>query len=161
MGSGERAVKYDISVETVAPRTLAAVRGQARFGEIGAAAMPALDKVWAFLKTHGTLRVPGGRNVFLYRRPARREDPMTIDFGVEVASAFPPEDDITCVQTPSGQAARTLYVGLYAQMHPAHQAIHQWCAQNGKRIGGMSWEVYGDWMEDETKLEMEIFYLLV
>jgi effector-binding domain-containing protein len=155
------AMKYDISVETVAPRMLAACRGQARLGEIGAVAMPLLDKVYAFLSTRPQLQFPSSHNLFLYHHPARREEPMTIDFGVEVARAFPPEDGITCVQTPAGQAARTLYVGPYAQMHPAHQAIHQWCAQNGKMIGGMSWEVYGDWTRDESKLETEIFYLLI
>lgn len=154
-------MKYDISVVTVAARTLAACRGQARLGEIGAVAMPALDKVWAFLKANPDLQQPGGHNVFLYYHPANRDDPMTIDFGVEVATAFAPKDGISVVETPAGQAARTLYVGPYSQMHPAHQAIHQWCAQNGKKIGGMSWEVYGDWTKDESKLETEIFYLLV
>ncbi|MFT3726378.1 MAG: GyrI-like domain-containing protein [Terricaulis sp.] len=154
-------MKYDISVATVAPRKLAAVRGQARLGEIGTVAMPALDKVYAFLSTRQDLQQPSSHNLFLYHHPANRSDPMTIDFGVEVASAFAAEGGVVCVETPAGQAARTLYVGPYSQMHPAHQAIHQWCAKNGKRIGGISWEVYGDWTEDESKLETEIFYLLV
>jgi effector-binding domain-containing protein len=153
-------MKYEVIVETVAPRTLAACRGQARLGEIGAAAMPRLDKVWAFLKTRETLRKPGAHNVFLYYHPERRDDPMSIDFGVEVAEAFVGAGDISCVATPAGQAARTLYVGPYAHMHPAHQAVHQWCAQNGKRIGGLSWEVYGDMSAAAAKLETEIFYLL-
>jgi effector-binding domain-containing protein len=153
-------MKYDISVETVAPRLLAAVRGQARLGEIGAVAIPALDKVYAFLSTRPTLQQPSSHNLFLYHHPAERSAPMTIDFGVEVAAAFADEGAIACVSTPAGQAARTLYRGPYAGMHPAHQAIHQWCAQNGKRIGAMSWELYGDWTQDQTKLETEIFYLL-
>jgi effector-binding domain-containing protein len=154
------AMKYDITFELVAPRKLAAARGQARIGEIGTVAMAALDKVYAFLSTRPGLQQPSSHNLFLYHHPANRQDPMTIDFGVEVAASFPTEDGINCVETPSGQAARALYVGPYSKMHPAHQAIHQWCAQNGKRIGGMSWEVYGDWTEDESKLETEIFYLL-
>ena len=46
-------------------------------------------------------------------------------------------------------------------MKPAHDAVHAWRRANGRRIGAMSWEVYGDWTEDESKLETEIFYLLV
>jgi effector-binding domain-containing protein len=153
-------MKYDVTVETVTARTLAACRGQARLGEIAAVAMPRLDKVWAFLKTRESLRKPGAHSVFLYHHPERRDDPMIIDFGVEVAEVFAAAGDIGCVATPAGQAARTLYVGPYAQMHPAHQAVHQWCAQNRKRIGAMSWEVYGDMTANESKLETEIFYLL-
>jgi effector-binding domain-containing protein len=154
-------MKYAVTVETVSPRTLAACRGQARLGEIGMVAMPLLDKVWAFLKTREALRRPGGHNVFLYHHPANRDDPMQIDFGVEVARPFAAEDGVACVETPAGVAASTLYVGPYSQMHPAHQAIHAWGRENGRRIGAMSWEVYGDWTEDETKLETEIFYLLI
>jgi effector-binding domain-containing protein len=154
-------MKYDISVETVAPRTLAAVQGQARIGEIGAVAMPLMDKVWAFLKANPHLQHPGGHNVFLYHHPANRADPMPIDFGVEAAKRFASTEGVSVVKTPKGQGARTLYVGPYSQMHPAHQAIHQWCAKNGKKIAAFSWEVYSDWSKDQSKLETEIFYLLV
>jgi len=153
-------MKYDVTVQTVRPRMLAACRGAAKLGEIALAAMPALDRVWAFLKAHNELRQDGGHNVFLYHHPANRDDPMQIDFGVEIAQSFAAQDGIRCVETPAGEAARTLYVGPYSQMHPTHQAIHAWCRENGRRIGGMSWEVYGDWTEDESKLETEIFYLL-
>lgn len=153
-------MQYDVTVQAVRPRMLAARRGAARTGEIGLVAMPALDQVWAFLKTHDTLRRDGGHNVFLYHHPDNRDDPMQIDFGVEVAQPFTAQDGIECIETPAGEAARTLYVGPYSQMHPAHQAIHSWCRENGRRIGAMSWEVYGDWTEDESKLETEIFYLL-
>ncbi len=153
-------MKYAVTVETVTPRVLAACRGAARLGEIGRAAMPALDRVWAFLKTHPELRRPGGRNVFLYHHTADRDAPFEIDFGVEISRPFAARDGIGVVETPAGEAARTLYIGAYSQMHPAHQAIHAWCREHGARIGAMSWEVYGDWTEDESKLETEIFYLL-
>src|SRR5262249_32897950 len=149
-------MKYEVSIETVAPRMLAAVRGQARLGEIGTVAMPALGKVWAFLKANPGLRKPDGHKIFLYQHPARKEDPMVIDFGVEIGQRFDAPGEIVCVETPSGRAARTLYVGPYGQMHPAHLAVHAWCRENGERIGGMSWEVYGDWTKDESKLETEI-----
>lgn len=153
-------MNYVVTVEMVRPRLLAAYRDQARMGEIGRVAMPALDQVWAFLKSHPELRTPGGHNVFLYHHPPNRTDAMTIDFGVEVALEFDAENGVAAVATPAGEAARTLYVGPYAQMRPAHDAVHAWARENGRRIGGYSWEVYGDWAEDESKLETEIFYLL-
>ena len=154
-------MNYAVTVETVGPRLLAAYRDQVRIGEVGRAAMPALDRVWAFLKKHPELRTPGGHNVFLYHHPANRADPMAVDFGVEVPNSFVAADGVAPVKTPAGIAARTLYVGPYSRMSPAHEAVHAWARENGRRIGGLSWEVYGDWTEDESKLETEIFYVLI
>ncbi|HVY84644.1 MAG TPA: GyrI-like domain-containing protein [Caulobacterales bacterium] len=151
---------YIVRIETATPRLIAAVRRQVRIGEIAGAWKPALDEVWAFLGRHPGLAGPNGHNVFLYHHPTRREDPMDIDFGVEVSRPFLGEGAISMVPTPAGEVATTLHVGPYAQLPEAHRAIHTWCATNGKRIGGKSWEIYGDWNEDETKLETEVVYSL-
>lgn len=63
-------------------------------------------------------------------------------------------------QTPAGQVATTTYYGPYDQMAPAHAAIHEWCKANGRKLAGPSWEVYGHWSDDPTKLRTDIFYLL-
>jgi len=67
---------------------------------------------------------------------------------------------VRCVRTPAGSAATTLLVGPYSRMAAAHDAIHAWCAANGKQIGDASWELYGDWTDDESRLETRIYYLL-
>jgi len=151
---------YAVTIETVAPRQIAAVRSRVAIPDIAAAWKPALDQVWAFLAAHEELRVAGGHNVFLYHHPTQRDQPMDIDFGVGVARPFTGEGAVQLAETPAGQVARTLHVGSYMKLPGAHQAVHAWCAQNGKRIGGASWEAYGDWADDESKLETEIFYLL-
>jgi effector-binding domain-containing protein len=150
---------YQVRIETVAPRPLAAARRRVRIGEIAAAWKPALDEVWAFLGRHPGLR-KDGHNVFLYHHPARREDLMEIDFGVEVTGPFAPDCDVRFCWTPAGEVATTLHVGPYSGLSAAHNAIHGWCAANGRAIGASSWEIYGDWNADETKLETQIFYLL-
>jgi len=68
---------------------------------VGAAWRPALDKVWAFLRTKPDLRTDG-HNVFLYHHPARRDMPMDVDFGVNVVRAFEPEGEVHAVETPAG-----------------------------------------------------------
>ena len=93
-----------VSVHTVAARKLAAVRRQVAIGGVPAAWKPALDKVWAFLRTKPGLRTDG-HNVFLYHHPARRDMPMDVDFGVEVVRAFEPEGEVRAVETPAGEAA--------------------------------------------------------
>jgi len=35
-----------------------------------------------------------------------------------------------------------------------------WAEETGSDFGGASWEIYGDWHEDPTKLEVEICFLI-
>lgn len=148
---------YDVKVETLAPRILAAVQRRVAIKDISTTFKPALDTVWAFLARHPGLR-SDGHNVFLYHH----ESPaiMPIDFGVEVTRPFAGEGDVMCVTTPAGEAAVVLHRGLYTKLAAAHQALHQWCATNGRTIGIHSLEIYGDWFDDPEKLETTIAYLL-
>jgi effector-binding domain-containing protein len=148
-----------VSLQIAQPRMLAAVRRQVSIGQVGSAWKPALDRVWEFLRAHPELR-SDGHNVFLYHHPAARQLPMEVDFGVEIVRPFEPTGEVYLAETPSGNVASALHVGAYARMSETHDAIHRWAAANGKNFAGKSWEIYGDWTEDETKLETRIEYLL-
>ncbi len=62
--------------------------------------------------------------------------------------------------TPAGEVAALLHVGSYDRLVKAHDAIQAWAAANNRTFGGTSWEIYGDWTEDQNKLETTIMYLL-
>jgi effector-binding domain-containing protein len=149
---------YQISVETVQAELVAAVRAQATIGGIAQAWKPALDQVWAFLRTNGSLRP--GHNLFLYHHPDHRDEPMDIDFGVQVSQRFEPKGNVRCIETPAGEVASTLHIGPYDRMGDAHNAIHAWCSANARKTGQASWEIYGDWTDDPARLETTIKYLL-
>jgi effector-binding domain-containing protein len=149
----------DVSVEVVEPRTLAAVRREVTIGGIAAAWKPALDQVWAFLRTQPGLRTDG-HNIFLYHHPQRRSDPMNVDFGVEVTRSFTPSGEVRETTTPAGEAAIAIHRGSYDRMHQTHDAIHQWAKSHDRTFAGMSWEIYGDWSDDPSKLETTVVYLL-
>jgi len=149
---------YQISVEKVQAELVAAVRAKAPISGIAQAWKPALDQVWAFLRTNG--RVRPGHNLFLYHHPDHRDEPMDIDFGVQVAEPFEPAGNVRCIETPAGEVASTVHVGPYDRMGDAHNAIHAWCSANGRKIGQASWEIYGDWTDDPAQLETTIKYLL-
>ena len=151
-------LKYEITIETARPMTLAAVRDTVPISGIAAAWKPALDKVWAFLRVNRALG--SGHNVFLYHHPKRSGEPMNIDFGVQVAHRFHQQDDVKCVETPAGEIAQTIHIGSYDRLGEAHAAINQWCKANDRTIGAASWEIYGDWNNDPGKLETTIQYLL-
>ena len=148
---------YEVKVQTLSPRILAAVRLRVPIKDIARAFKPALDSVWDFLGKHPGLRTDG-HNIFVYHH----ESPavMPIDFGVEVVRSFVGEGDVACVTTPAGEAAVVVHRGPYAELAAAHQSLHQWCAANGRTIGAHSLEIYGDWSEDPQKLETTIEYLL-
>jgi hypothetical protein len=150
---------YDVSVRRVTAQPLAAVRDRMAASEIPGRFKLSLDKAWQYLGAHPGLR-SDGHNVFLYRHDMDAAGAMTIDFGVQVTRAFETDGDVRCVMTPDGEAASTVHIGAYQGLKAAHEALHGWIAANGRRVGGWSWEIYGDWNEDPRKLETEVLYLL-
>jgi effector-binding domain-containing protein len=150
-------MEYQVKVEMLSPRILAAVRRRVAPKDIPTAFKPALDEVWAFLRKHPGLRTDG-HNIFLYHH----ESPaiMPVDFGVEVVRPFASQGDVTCVTTPAGEAAIVVHRGPYTKIGDGHQALHQWCQAQRRNIGSHSLEIYGDWSEDAQKLETTIAYLL-
>lgn len=148
-----------VSVHQVAPRILAAVRREVTIGEVASAWRAALDQVWQFLRTQPGLHA-GGHNVFLYHHPSHRSAPMPVDFGIEVTRPFEASGDVRATQTPAGEVALATHVGPYHRLKETHDAIHAWAARDHRSIGGHSWEIYGDFTEDESKLETTVVYLL-
>jgi hypothetical protein len=151
--------RVDVSVQLVEPRKLAAVRREVTVRGIATAWRPALDLVWSFLRDRSGLHTDG-HNIFLYHHGPSRDAPMQIDFGVEVTRPFDPAGEVRATFTPAGEVALAVHVGNYGRLAETHQAIHDWCAANGRRIGSKSWEIYGDWTDDEAKLETTVVYLL-
>lgn len=150
---------YQIVTKTVSSQLLAAVRRRVRVGEVGSAWKPALDLVWEFLGSNQGLRTDG-HNCFLYRRPERGEAVMVVDFGVQVVRSFPDAGEVICTETPAGEVVMTTHIGSYGKLGAAHQAIESWRASTRRTFGAYSWEIYGDWTNDEAKLETQVVYLL-
>ena len=138
---------------------LAAVRRHVATGGVGAAWKPALDKVWEFLRTQPGLPTDG-HNVFLYHHPARSDQPMDVDFGVEVSRAVGSAGEVYATETPAGMVAVAVHLGAYDRMKETHDAIHGWREANNRAFAGKSWEIYSDCSDDPSKLETTIMYLL-
>jgi len=148
-----------VSIRQVKPRKLAAVRRRVAIGEVGSAWGAALDQVWKFLRTQPGLRIDG-HNIFLYHHPPARNLPMDVDFGVEVTRGFEPPGEVHPAETPAGEAATALHVGGYDRLNEAHDTIHAWAQAHNRAFAGQSWEIYGDWSDDPSKLETTVIYLL-
>jgi effector-binding domain-containing protein len=99
--------------------------------------------------------------VFLYHHDQGATAPMQVDFGVEVVRAFDRAGDVYATETPAGEVAFAVHVGRYDWLGKTHAAIHEWCAEHRRHLAGKSWEIYGDWTDDESKLETTVAYLLI
>ncbi|HSS21572.1 MAG TPA: GyrI-like domain-containing protein [Pyrinomonadaceae bacterium] len=152
-------MNYDVVIKSVSAQPLAAVRRRVSIGEVARAWKPALDLVWDFLRRQEGLRTDG-HNCFLYHHPAQGETTMLVDFGVQVIRSFQDVGEVVYTETPAGEVAMTTHTGSYSKLGGAHEAINSWRAATGRAFGGCSWEIYGDWTDDEAKLETQVVYLL-
>ena len=150
---------YEVVVEDVTVRPLAAVRRLVPVGHVGGAWRPALDLVWDFLRRHEGLRTDG-HNTFVYRHVVGRRDVLEVEFGVEVSRVFEREGEVMCTFTPAGRAATTVHTGPIPGLADASAAIEAWCIAHGSPLAGVSWEVYGDPDDDPARHEVRVFCLL-
>jgi effector-binding domain-containing protein len=144
-------VQYTVQVTEVTEQPIAAVRGRATMANLPATIRQLFDRFYAGFKGKG------GLNIVLYTDPGVAGE-FEIACGVQLERVQPEHD--ANASSPAGTVATTVYMGPYDQMKPAHEAIHKWARENGRRLTGPSWEVYGHWSDDPAKLRTDIFYLL-
>jgi effector-binding domain-containing protein len=143
---------YELRVEDVAPRPLAVARGAATRANLGPTIFGLLDKVWPVLRAQG---IRTGHNVVMYL-----DDLAHLEAGVEIFGDFSPTAEVHLSATPHGLVATAVHRGDYGQMAPTYTALRNWCAVNGHRLAGPSWEVYGDWHSDPQQLRTDLFLLV-
>ena len=91
-----------VSVVTVRPRLLAAVRREVAPGEVGSAWGPAVGEVWNFIRSEPGLWADG-HNVFVYHHSGRPEAPILCEFGVEVTRPFETAGEVYTTETPGAR----------------------------------------------------------
>ena len=141
-----------VRTEQVSARPLAVASAVTTPDRLGDDIRRLLGQVWPVLREQG---VKTGLNVVVYRN-----NPMTIEAGVEVFSAFQETELVRRSTTPEGEVATTTHWGDYSQMRPAYQALEDWSSSSGRAFAGVSWEVYGHWSDDPSKLRTDIYFLL-
>ncbi len=115
------------------------------------------DLVYVWLR--GAPVRQAGHNYALYDQCTPQS--LRVQVGFPVSGRFADTDLVKCVQLAPGGAAHAVHVGPYANLHRTYAALHTWCSQRALALAGQSWEVYGDWTEDSSKLETELFLRIV
>jgi effector-binding domain-containing protein len=149
-------MRYRIELMDSKPITTAVIRSRVPAQNLAQLVPAACGEVWSFIRAAG-MRRPG-RHVALYLADG------IVEVGAEVSEPFTGNERIHCSQLPAGAVATTVHFGPYGHLGDAHAAIREWCARNGHRFSGTSWEIYGHWEEswnsDPAKIRTDVFHLL-
>jgi effector-binding domain-containing protein len=142
-----------VRLETVEPRPIAVVRRLARPEQLSKVIPEGCGEVWTFVRESAIPHY--GLNMALYL-----DGVIHLECGVLVAHPFTGTGSVVCSSTPGGRVATATHVGPYNRMGETHQVILDWCIAQGHKLARPSWEIYGHWDEDPSKLRTDVFYLL-
>jgi DNA gyrase inhibitor GyrI len=134
-----------VEVKQVPEQPVAVVRGGATMANLPQRIRALFDEFYAGFKGKA------GLNVVFY--PGWSAGECEIACGVQAEQGGN-------ATIPAGAVATTVHMGPYDRMKAAHEAIHQWARENGRRLAGPSWEVYGHWSDDPATLRTDIYYLI-
>jgi effector-binding domain-containing protein len=150
-------MSYEFRVLQTPERQLMAIHDQARGGELPQKIKGNLDKVWTYLRANAA---KADHSVVVYRDFDRATGVMTIDVGVQVESALPGNGEVVPVTSPGGLVVTTVHLGPYDKLGDASSALHEFCGTHDHPIAGPTWEEYGDWSDDSSKLRTDVFVLV-
>src|SRR4051794_33507564 len=147
----------NVRLEQLKSRPLAVVRRRATKQQLSKVIPEACGIVWNVIRSQ---QVQGaGRHVAIYL-----DDQINLEVGVELEAPFAGHGDVIGSATPAGAVATATHLGPYQTLGQTHDALKQWCAQNGRTPAGPSWEIYGHWLDawnnDPSQIRTDVFYLL-
>lgn len=146
-------MEIDVRIAHVEAQPLAVVRRLASARELATVVPPACGVVWDVLRD---LQLEGaGRHVAVYL-----DDAIHLEVGVEVDAPFAGHGEVIGSATPAGMVATAVHVGPYDRLGETHATIQRWCSDRKLALAGSTWEVYGHWTDDLTRLRTDVFYLL-
>ena len=150
-------MRYPIELTDSKPIPTAVIRSRVAAKELAQFVPAACGEVWSFIRSAGLPRP--GRHVALYL-----DAQGAVEVGAEVSEPFAGNERVHCSQLPAGRVVTTVHFGPYGRLSDAHAAIREWCARQGRRCSGVSWEIYGHWEEswnaDSSKIRTDVFYLI-
>src|SRR5262249_44874631 len=146
-------MEYQVQFKQVEAQVTAVGRRRAGRAELSKVVPASCGEGWNYIRSAQLARP--GRNLALYL-----DGEIHLECGAEVGEPFICDDNVVCSSTPAGPVATAVHMGPYHLLGEAHAAICRWCSDNGYRLAGPCWEVYGHWVDDPAKLRTDVFYLL-
>ena len=147
---------HQCDIVAVQPVTLAVTDAQTKQAEIPSRIPSMFDIVYGWLPGSGVQQA--GLNYVVYDQFG--PNGMRMRVGFPVSKTFADTAQVKCLRLAGGRAAHTTVVGPYSGISAAHMDLNAWCAQHDHALAGTSWEIYGDWVEDQSKLVTDIYFRL-
>ena len=148
---------HEVSVEYRESLPLAVIRRRVPQHQLSRVVPDGCGRVWSLLKQHGV--TGAGRHVAVYLNGN-----IDLEVGVEISGTFTGVAEVVRSETPAGKVASVAHLGPYQELHRAHQAVRQYCADHGHELAGPNWEIYGHWEaawdHDPSQVRTDVFYLL-
>jgi effector-binding domain-containing protein len=143
-------------IVAVSPILLAVTQAEVARSQISSRIRGMFDIVYSWLRTSGVRQI--GHNYALYDQCTPQE--LRVQVGFPISGHFADTDQVKCVELAAGRAAHATHVGSYAELHLTYKALTKWCIQESVPVSGQSWEVYGDWHDDPSRLTTDIYLRL-
>ena len=150
----------NVEVDTIKAISILVVDRTAGFEQLASVITEACGLVWNQLRK-AEVEEPG-RNVVVYLNYMNDEFDLLV--GVEVdeekCKSIDWNEGLYLSFTPQGDVAHVVHFGDYANLMDVHQEIAKWSKKVSRPLAGPSWEIYGHWNSDLSKLRTDVYYLL-
>ena len=143
-------------VVSVSPVILAVTQAELGRAQISSRIRGMFDIVYSWSGSSEVRRV--GHNYAVYDECTPQS--VRVQAGFPVSGHFADTDLVKCFELAAGRAAHATHVGSYAHMHVTYKALTEWCSRESIPLCGQSWEVYGDWHDDISKVTTDIYLRL-
>ena len=143
-------------IVTVAPALLALTQAKLLRSEIPERIRGLFDITYSWLRSADVRQV--GHNYVLYDKCTKQS--LRVRVGFPVSGAFLDTELVKCVEFIPGRAAHAAHLGPYGGLHVTYRRLTEWCSQERVSLSGESWEIYGDWNEDASKLKTDLYLRL-
>ncbi len=147
-------MNYTFDIVDTEAVVLAVAQKQLMRAEVSSKILGLFDIAYTWLKTSGVKKA--GHNYAIYDQCM--PDRMRVRVGFPVSEYFSGNDLVQCIELESGRAAHVRHTGPYNKLQAAYDGLLEWCAREGHKTSGESWEVYGDWHDDPSKLVTDIYF---
>ena len=143
----EKIMPYDIGVEQVSARTVAAVRKTTNLKTIGDDIGAGFGQLMQFMGTAGVM--PVGAPFIVYWDIIDEETSGDIELCIPVGDGISGTEQIEVKTLPSETVAWTIHHGPYREIGPAYHTLEGWVSDHGHQITGPPREIY---LNDPTQV---------
>ena len=150
-------MSYEFNIVEVQPVTLAVCETFIKQADIPTRIIKMFDIVYAWLRESSAKQV--GHNYAIYDQFGA--DGMRMRVGFPVSEPFDDGSLVRCLELGLVTAAHTKHIGPYSGLHTAYSELNKWCIRESLNRDGFSWEEYGDWDDDPSKLMTDIYIKLI